>query len=177
MFNIKRYPIINKNLKDWVKFIWHFEADSGFVQHKLLPMESIDILMNLADEMIYETASDRIIAPSIHVNGLRSQYSFIRQTGNINVWGISFYSFGLYPFINNPINDIQNKIVDLNLLSLPLADKLKAAVFRETVQCKVESIMESLISELQISDRCLKRTEIIKEFMKTDDDLSIVCFA
>ncbi|MGC6173402.1 helix-turn-helix domain-containing protein [Lacrimispora sp. 38-1] len=176
MFKIKRYQLSNDNLKNWVKFIWHFEADHVDVDHKLLPMDSIDIIINLADDMVYETTTDRITAPKLHVNGLRGWHSFMHQKGNIDVWGISFYAFGLYPFINKSLKNIQNEIIDLNSLSISLADKLKVAVTNETTQCKIKSIMESLDSELEITDSCLKRAEIIDEFMKNDDiPISVFC--
>jgi hypothetical protein len=38
-------------------------------------MDSIDIVLNLKSEMIYEVGLKRIIAPKIHVNNLRSQSS------------------------------------------------------------------------------------------------------
>lgn len=163
------------NLKNWVKFIWHFEADHVDVHHKLLPMDSIDMIINLADDMVYESKSDRIIAPKLHINGLRDRHSFMYQKGNVDVWGISFYAYGLYPFIKNSLRNIQNKIIDLNSLSVSLADKLEVALTNETTQHKIESMMESLDSELEITDSCRKRAAIIGEFMK-DDNISISAF-
>ena len=126
--------------------------------------------------MVYETTADRIIAPKLHVNGLRGRHSFMHQKGNIDLWGISFYAFGLYPFINKSLRNTQNEIIDLNSLSISLADKLKVAVTNETKQCKIKSIMESLDSELGITDIYLKRAEIIDEFMKNDDiPISVFC--
>jgi len=176
MFKIERYQLLNDNLRNWVKFIWHFEANNVVVHHKLLPMDSVDIVINLTDDMVYETATDRITAPKFHINGLRGQHSFMYQKGNIDVWGISFYAFGLYPFINKSLRNIQNEIIDLNSLSKSLADKLKVAVTNETTRCKIKSIMESLDSELEITDSCIKRAEIIDEFLKNDDvPISIFC--
>jgi AraC-like DNA-binding protein len=173
---MERFPVADVDLENWVKFIWHFEADNAHVHHKLLPMDSIDIILNLADEMVYETASGRITAPKVHVNSLRNQYSFIHQTGKVDVWGISFYSFGLYPFIDKPVKMIQDHITDLDLLSPSLAEKLKGAVCRESTRHIVESISESLKSELTASDKCLRRTEIIKEFLEMDEDMPIHSF-
>lgn len=149
MFKMERYIIPNDNLKKWIKFIWHFQADYVDVYHKLLPMDSVDIVINLADDMVYETTTDRITAPKIHVNGLRDQHSYMHQKGNVDVWGISFYAFGLYPFINKSLRNIKNEIIDLNSLSIPLADKLKVAVAHGSTQFKNKSIIESLDSELK----------------------------
>ena len=176
MFKIERYQLSNEKLKKWVKFIWHLKADYKDVNHKLLPMDSIDIIINLADDMVYETTTDMITAPKLHVNGLRGQHSFMHQKGNIDVWGISFYAFGLYPFIKKSLKNTQNKIIDLKSLSISLADKLKVAVTNERIQYKIESIVESLESELEITDCCLRRADIIDEFMKNNDiPISVFC--
>lgn len=169
MFKIERYLLSNDRLKNWVKFIWHFEADFIDVHHKLLPMDNVDLIINLADDMVYETTTNRIIAPKLHINGIRNHHSFVHQKGNVDVWGISFYAFGLYPFINRPLRDIKNEIIDLNSLSMSLADKLKAAVDVGESTSKIKSIIISLDSELKISDNCLKRAEIIEEFMENGD--------
>ena len=65
MFKIERYLFSNDNLGNCVKFIWHFKGDNLEVHHKLLPMDCIDIVINLADDLIYETAIETIIAPKI----------------------------------------------------------------------------------------------------------------
>jgi len=116
-------------------------------------------------------------APKIqHVNGLRNQYSFIHHKGIVDVWYISFYAFGLYPFMNKSLRNIKNEIIDLNFLSIALADKLKAAMAHGTTQSKVKNIIESLDSELKVIKSCLKRADIIGDFMKKDDDLiSVFC--
>ena len=176
MFKVERYVSANRELEKWVKFIWHFEGDNVEVHHKLLPMDSIDIIINLGEDMVYETTTKRITAPELHVNGLRDRHSFMHQKGKIDVWGISFYSYGLYPFINQSLRRIKNEIIDLNCLSLSLADKLKIAVAHEAAPCNVKGIMESLESELKVSDRCLNRAEMIVDFMKNDESpISVFC--
>ncbi len=169
MYSIERYPLLNHNLTNWVKFIWHFKAENADVHHKLLPMDSIDIVLNLADEMVYETKTNRVVAPTFHINGLRSSHSFIYQKGNIDVWGISFYAFGLYPFINTSIKEFQDKIVDLNAVSKSLENKLNIAVSPHATQPTFEGIVKALNSELQIDEDFLKKVEIINAFMNTDN--------
>ena len=176
MFKIERYLLSSTELKNWVKFIWHFEGETVDVHHKLLPMDSVDIIINLGEEMVYETTTKRITAPELHINGLRDQHSFMHQKGKIDVWGISFYSYGLYPFINQSLRRIKNEIIDLNCLSISLADKLKGAVAQGATPCKVKGIMESLESELEVSDRCLNRAEMIVAFIKNEDiPISVFC--
>jgi len=176
MFDMQRYVVHDQKLAPWVKFIWHFEADNIAVHHKLLPMDSIDLLLNLSAEMIYETASRRIVAPRVHINSLRSEHSFVRQSGNVDIWGISFYSFGLFPFVNKTLKGIENNITDLYSLSVPLAEKLKSAVSCGSIGHKVGCIKDSLSSEWNKSSKYLEWAAIISDFLETDKRISIRSF-
>ena len=52
MLSVTRYSIKNVRLKPWVKFIWYFETKSNILlNNKLLPTDSIDIILNLSDVM------------------------------------------------------------------------------------------------------------------------------
>jgi len=176
MLSISRYSIQNSSLAPWIKFIWYLEAEKADIHLKLLPTDSIDIIMNLSDEMIYETESRKIAARSFHVNGLRGGHSYIHQSGEIRVFGISFYSYGLFPFINKSLKNVQNDIVDLYSISVPLAQKLKSATSKGTIQDIVESIEKVLCSEMNVNDGPISKAIIIRNFIETDEDTSIRCF-
>lgn len=175
MFEIKRYEISNENLKRWIKFIWHFEADSIDVYHKILPMDSVDIVVNLGADIIYETKTDKMIAPRLHVNGLRDGHSYIRQNERIDVWGISFCSFGLYPFVNKPLGKIKNEIVDLKDLSVSLACKLESLAKSNDSLSIIHQIEGLLESELKLNDRIIDMATIIEKFF-INNDVSISSF-
>jgi AraC-like DNA-binding protein len=176
MFEILRYTIKTERLAPWIKFIWRFEADNTEVRHKLLPTDSVDIIMNLSGDMVYETDSDKIHAPCFHINGLRDTYSYIHQTGDIRVLGISFHCFGLYPFARIPLSNIQNKIVDLDLLSAPLKQKLKLAVSGEITVNTIISIEDALCSELRLDNDYAYKAYLIRKFMETEDVTGVQAF-
>lgn len=118
MLSVTRYSIKNVRLKPWVKFIWYFETKSNILlNNKLLPTDSIDIILNLSDVMEYKIENQDYIASNIHFNGIRDKHGFIIQHGNIRVIGISFYPFGLYPFLKIPISEFNRQIVDLEAVS------------------------------------------------------------
>jgi len=55
VLNITRYSIQNIELRPWVKFIWHLKTQSvATVNNKLLPTDSIDVIINLSDPMEYK---------------------------------------------------------------------------------------------------------------------------
>lgn len=63
ILNITRYATKNECLIPWVKFFWHIEAANADIHYKLLPTDCIDVILNLADDVVYETECNKIIAP------------------------------------------------------------------------------------------------------------------
>jgi len=177
MIAIERYLIKNKQLKPWVKFIWYLEIKNANIHHKILPTDSIDLIINLADDMVYETGSQKIIAQPFHINGLRSQSSYIHHVGNVKTFGISFNTFGLYPFIRKSLICTQNQITNLYDYSKDLADKLKLAVSNfVNINHVVECIENALCSELKIDAQYIYNANLICDFMKISDSVTIHSF-
>lgn len=169
MFKMERYLLSETDLGRWVKFIWHFKGESVDVRHRLLPMDSIDIIVNLEADMVYETEAEKIVAPRMHVNGLRDRHSFMYQKGNVDVWGISFHAYGLYPFVGKSLSRSMNHIIDLRTLSPVLTDKLEMALSEEMEQRKIQRMVQALSSEFKMTKRSADRETLIKAFMADED--------
>jgi len=176
VLSMKRYLVKNHSLLPWVKFIWCFEDASANIHHKLLPTDCIDVILNLANSMIYEYDGREIIAPAFHINGLRSEHSFIHHTGHIRTFGVSFYSYGLYPFVQKSIQCIQNRICSLEDLSQSLTDKLQSAVLSDSTDEIVCNIEKVLYSELNFNPDFMIKTGYIQEFISRDDNITIQNF-
>lgn len=177
MLSVTRYSIRNESLTPWIKFIWYFEAANADIHNKLLPTDCIDVILNLSDKIIYETASYSFCAAPFHINGLRSEHSYIHHTGTVRIFGISFYPFGLLPFVKKPLASIQDKIIDLYTLSKPLAQNLKLAVTDSVpVEKIIENIENVLLSELQVNSDYIHKAKLIYEFMEAADNVKIQSF-
>lgn len=176
ILNITHYATKNECLIPWVKFFWHIEAANADIHYKLLPTDCIDVILNLADDVVYETECNKIIAPPFHINGLRSKYSFIHQEKTIRIFGISFYPHGLYPFVHKSLKEVQNKVVDLNGLSYSLGEKLKKAVSNDTTEKIIAEIENTLIEELSIKQDFADKAQLISDFITISDDISIKSF-
>lgn len=138
--------------------------------------DCIDVILNLADDVVYETECNKIIAPPFHINGLRSKYSFVHQEKSIRIFGISFYPHGLYPFVHKSLKEVQNKVIDLNGLSYSLGEKLKKAVSSDTTEKIIAEIEKTLIEELSIKQDFVHKAQIISDFITISDDISIKSF-
>ncbi|MDO5089043.1 MAG: AraC family transcriptional regulator [Leptotrichiaceae bacterium] len=177
MTSLIRYSIKNKLIEPWIKFIWHFEAENENIHHKLLPTDCIDIIINFSDKIIYEIENEYIIAPFIHVNGLRKKCSYIYQKGDMNIWGISFQPFGFYPFINKSLRDIQDKIINLSDLSMELTEKLINAVLKgENDEHIVKNIETVLFQEIKTTKKQIQKIQKMYSFFKSNENTSVELF-
>lgn len=133
--------------------------------------------MNLSGDIAYEINSRRLTPAPLHINGLRSQHSYIHQTGNIRVFGISFYPFGFYPFVHKSLAAIHDEIIDLLDFSTSLARELKYAVDnREITENVIENIEKALCMELQVTDDYINKASLIHDFLEADNDTTIQSF-
>ncbi len=174
MLSMTRYSIKTECLAPWIKFIWHFEAEDADIHYKLLPTDSVDLLLNLSGNIIYETEHERISATSLHINELRSKHSKIHQMGNICIFGISFYPFGLYPFAHKPLASLKDKIVDLFEFAEPLAEKLEGAIYSGiTTENAIGNIERALCQELQLNNNYVNKALLIRDFLEEDTAVTI----
>jgi len=177
MLNITRYSIKDERLKPWVKFIWHLDVSDANICYKLLPTDCIDIILNLSGDIAYDTDSLYAPAASFHINGLRGRHSYIHHMGKIRVFGISFYSFGLYPFVNKSLAGINDKVVDLFDISTPLAQSLEFAVSDETAtESIVHNIEKALCIHCGVTDGYISKAKLILDFLESDDKITIQSF-
>ena len=133
--------------------------------------------MNLSGDIFYETDSCRISATPFHINGLRSKHTFIQQAGNIQIFGISLYPFGLYPFINKSLSCIKDRVVDLYELSTSLAKNLESAIInRVKVENIIENIQNVLCFELHVTENYINKARLIQVYLESGNDTTLQSF-
>ena len=177
MLSMTRNIIKTKSLIPWVKFIWYFEAENADIHYKLLPTDGIDIILNFSGNMVYEVNSRCISSTPFHINGLRSEHSYIHQTGDICVFGISCYPFGLYPFVNKSLSVIHDEVVDLYDISTSLSKKLELVTANKTTTDDVIANIERILcEELQVTDDYINTANLIYDFLEMDSTATIQSF-
>lgn len=173
---ITRFAIEDEILAPWVKFIWWLDTKNADYHYKLLPTDCIDVIINLKSEMVYETEFGSIVAPAFHINGLRNKPSYIHHKNDICTFGISFYPYGLFPFVHTSITGLQNRIISLHELSFDLEQKLSYAILGKETGEIVSSIKRTLISELSISQTYFDKAQLMQEFLTVAHDMSVKDF-
>ena len=143
----------------------------------MLPTDCIDIILNFSGDIVYETDSCRISAAPFHINGLRRKHTFIQQAGNLQIFGISLYPFGLYPFINKSLSCIKDRVVDLYELSAALAKNLESAIINGVnVENAIENIQKALCFELHVTKDYINKAKLIQDYLELGNDATLQSF-
>ena len=112
---IIRYPIHSPKLSTVAEFIWHLTSETAeSIDNKLLPVLNTDLIINLSSPIYYRFTGDKETqAASVHIRNIKKRPQMIRQSGSINVWGVSLYPYGVYPFLRVDMNEQEGQIIDL----------------------------------------------------------------
>ncbi len=172
-----KYQVNEPILKHFIKYFWVMKSDQQVsINHKLLPVNNIDFILNFSSPIKYMSAGKKEIVPEIfHLNGIRDEYHMINQTGKLNVVGISFFPDGLYPFLKTPLSEFTNKTIDLDLFfkkfTLEIEEKLNIT---SSIQEKIDIIENELLLLLDYKYIPSKETcQIISTYYSNIDNMSI----
>ncbi len=142
-----RYQVKHAVLKPFIKYFWVMESTDIKISHKLLPVNNIDLILNFSSPIRYITKQNKELVPAkFHFNGIKDRYCMINQEGKLNVFGISFFPSGLYPFLKIPICEFTQKTIDLNIIAnkfvLDIDDQINEA---DSTLKKLDILEEGLL--------------------------------
>lgn len=116
MFHVEKYRPPDAKPASCVDFIWRLASDDDVEVNHMLPTLNTDLIINLAGPIAYSIPDGLFIAaPKAHIRLLKTQAQMIRQNGVLNVWGIAFYAYGLYPFLQTPLNELKDPVLELTV--------------------------------------------------------------
>lgn len=145
---IKKYEVSNIILKRFIKYYWVLNSGNQCIDHKLLPVCNSDLVLNLSSPIKYYSENEETFY-GFHLNTIKTKHFRIKQSGNIEVIGISFKAYGLYPFIKIPLYEFTGSNIDLsminNVLVFELTQKLHNA---NSVLERIKIIEDSLLKLL-----------------------------
>lgn len=114
---IKFYPAF-RQLKNLIKYFWVFDSSHPIaLNHKILPTNNIDIIFNFKAPMTFDKQGVIYSAPgNIYFSGITDYHTIMKQQGEIQTIGVSFFPAGLYPFFNIPVSEFKNETIGLDTL-------------------------------------------------------------
>jgi len=125
----------NHRLASYVECFWTLESQgqsAGAAPERIMPDGCVELIFNLADPFKRYHANDQIeIQPQTLLAGQMQRYAMIEPAGRVKLFGIRFHPGGAYPFLQFPLNELAEQIVNFeNISSRPgreLAEKIQAA--------------------------------------------------
>jgi AraC-like DNA-binding protein len=145
------------------------------VDYKLLPVTNIDIVLNFSKAMKYISGNTETAVPHYSFTGIKNQYRIVSQTGRLNLLGISFYPTGIYPFLQEPLDEYFDQTVDLTRIIPEFKTRIEHSFNPEgsipTQIARLEKLFSIFINPQLFPDN--EKFEIFKTFMKNNEILSV----
>ena len=142
----------------------------------LLPTDSIDVVMNLASPIHYDLSGKLTKAGQCHFNGMRENATIIMQSGCLQLFGISFEPYGLYPFIKVPVNHFNNQLVDLSCVSKTLTAGIGHAVrTAKSAGHTIRLLEDAIMRHLDVSCKDFEAANVLRSFQNCDLSVSTFC--
>lgn len=177
---LKRYPVRTELLKPFIKYFWVIDSPSDcLIDHRLLPTNNIDLILNIATPVTYIQPGGREqTVKGFHLNGLISGYRQQRQRGPIQVIGISFFPAGLFPFIKLPLAEFNNLTVELELPLKEFNRRVSEFLVEEnSLEHRLRLLERELIRELDPASISPSRElSLINHFYSNCPELTIAGF-
>lgn len=151
VLHITKYKVRHPVLRHLIKYFWVMKSNGQMaVNHKLLPVDSMDIILNFANLIKYISAEGReTIVSKPHFNGIQDKHLVIQQAGPLEVIGISFFAAGIYPFIKMPLSEFKNVTVELNNVNYQFGVEIEGKTEGiARLEDKIEIIEEVLVRHL-----------------------------
>lgn len=130
---IKKYPVHNPVLKNYIKFFWELKIPDIELSHKIIPQRNINLRFNLSSTSQYLIRDGKDTKlENVFFTGLQDRYtdSVIQLNGEVDTIGICFLPEGFYAFSKIPVGEFRNISVGTGEIGIKqmdnLVDKLKS---------------------------------------------------
>ncbi|OUS74025.1 hypothetical protein B1748_22050 [Paenibacillus sp. MY03] len=154
---LPRHPLLRR----YVSQIWHIVQDgAGVVEMnpKMIPDGLYHMVINMGSAHTYIDGKGRRWSPKVsHVNAKHNDYVTIERSGKVDLLGIVFHPWGLFPFVRDSMDGVPGAIWNME-------DLLGGRI----------SELEERLSETRDSDGKLHiLEELLLEWAKRSDELRL----
>jgi AraC-like DNA-binding protein len=170
-----KHSPINPVLKKLIKYYWIIKSSNEIdIQGKLIPMNNIDLIINLSTPIKYTNGANEKVYLKSHFNGIQSNYRTVQQKGILDIVGISFYPTGFYPLVKVPLSEFQNKIIQIDNVLHGFEREIERIAGIESDHKRIsiiEEILMKIIDFKLIPDKMLDL--LTNDFTKYGDSINI----
>lgn len=172
---IEQYSPLNPLLKRLIKNYWMIRSDNVTdIQGKLIPMNNIDLIINLSSPVNYISKEKNETIRKSHFTGIQSSYRTVQQKGVLDIIGISFYPTGFYPLIKVPLSEFANEIVTIDSFLKGFEKEIERIAEIKSVAGRLAIIEETLLGFIDLEFMPEMRCEsIAKDLLLCGDSVNL----
>lgn len=172
---LKKYSPVNPVLKKLVKYYWVLKSNlETEISGKLIPVNNIDLIINLSSPIKYINNTQEESFPDTHFTGIQSDYRVVKQSGMLDIIGISFYPAGFYPLIKVPLNEFLNKIVPIDSILQSFKKDVERISALKTTHERISMVEEILMNLIDLNLVPEKKYDLlINDFLMYGDYINI----
>lgn len=133
-YQIKKYPVQNLILKNYIKFFWEINIEHMQLNHKLISQRNINLRFNLSETPHYVCLDGKEhLVEDVFFAGLQDHYlnAHMKLNGRVHLLGVCFWPEGFFPLLKIPVSEFTNKFLGAGELGFKLAktisERLKEA--------------------------------------------------
>jgi AraC-like DNA-binding protein len=154
------------DLESLINFYWTLEVphEENSQKQRIIPDGCIELAFILGDDIKRYTSEDQfILQPRAMVLGQTIEPFYIKPTGYVNTFAISFYPYGFANFITEPIKNLVNKETSIDLLFDEVSAKeiklkiIKAKNTKERIGI-IEEFLFDKLNDHKTIDNIVKNT-------------------
>ncbi|MCK5128985.1 MAG: AraC family transcriptional regulator [Clostridiales bacterium] len=173
--NNKSIPIqffneVSPLLKSIVSHYWYVKGNQNEkATHALLPMNHVDLIVNMGHSFSYGEEKRNNHLNSIHFHGIKETSLKVTQHGKVQAFGISFTPWGFYFLAKKSMSKYANSIVNLSEVNHLLEEELSDYIESFTEQSNfIAQIESSLIKVINIKNKEEYDCKIIESFIASN---------
>jgi len=143
-------------LRQYITCYWyilenHDEASS--VDPKMIPDGSYHMVINLGCSHKFIDKEGKILAPKrSHLNANQRDYLRINRTGEVEIIGVIFKPYGLFPLLKCPIHEVSGLVWNMeDILGNHINELEERLSIPSTVEVKIGKLEEWLLSVMNLN--------------------------
>ena len=124
----------SKHVAEFIRCFWTLEQDgdvSETTAEPILPDGCPEIVFNLAAPFRQHYQNTSAVQPRTIIVGQMKQFILIEPSGAVNLFGVRFQPFGLYPLIKQSLNELTNRVESIETVfdrfGLEIEEKINKA--------------------------------------------------
>lgn len=138
-------------LNRYIVCFWYVEGMTPYRRERILPTENIELIINLGDpHRVYENDQSDVyrLNKDYWICGIQTAPIITAAVNRSHLIGVRFKPGGVYPFLQRPLSELRDLIVDLDLIWGGQIELLREQLFNLPTRLDRFALLEQWLLKL-----------------------------